>query len=402
MTEKGLKGQSANVSGKSAVLGAAFLMATSAIGPGFQTQVSVFTQELLASFGFVILLTVLVDVATQLNTWRVLTVSGMRAQDLANKIIPGLGFVLAILVLFGGIAFNIGNIAGCGLGLNVLFGMDIITGAVLSGVIALVIFWMKEANKALDTFTKILGGLMVLLTMYVAISSQPHMGEAVKGTFMPDKFSMFSIITIIGGSVGGYIAFVGAHRLLDAGIQGTQNLSLVNRSVYSGIALTATMRTLLFLAALGVVSGGVLLDKANPPASVFRSAAGELGYRFFGMVMWSAAITSVVGAAYTSVSFFRTLHFWFDKYYRQIISFIIVLSVAVFIVAGNPVNLLIIAGAVNGFILPISLSLILIATHKKSIVGNYNHPFFLRFAGWVVVAIMGFLSVYLIKNGGGV
>jgi Mn2+/Fe2+ NRAMP family transporter len=190
--------------------------------------------------------------------------------------------------------------------------------------------------------------------------------------------------------------------LLDAGIHGIKNLSLVNRSVYSGIALTGTMRTLLFLAALGVVSGGVILDKANPPASVFRSAAGELGYRFFGMVMWSAAITSVVGAAYTSVSFFRTLHPWFDKNYRQVISFIIVLSVAVFIVAGNPVNLLIIAGAVNGFILPISLSLILIATHKKSIVGSYNHPYFLRIAGWVVVAIMGFLSVYLIINGGGV
>jgi len=382
---------------KSAILGAAFLMATSAIGPGFQTQVSVFTQQLLASFGFVILLTILIDIATQLNTWRILTVSELRAQDLANKIIPGLGYVLAIMVMFGGLAFNIGNIAGCGLGLNVLFGLNTVTGAVLSCGIALAIFWMKEAGKALDTFTKVLGVLMLLLTMYVAISSHPPMIEAVVKTFAPDKINTFAIITLIGGSVGGYISFVGGHRLLDAGIKGEKSLPLVNRSVFSGIAITGTMRIVLFLAALGVVSGGAILDANNPPASVFKIAAGELGYRFFGIVMWSAAITSVVGAAYTTVSFFKTLHPWFEKYDRQLTSFIIVFSTIVFIVAGNPVQLLVMAGTINGLILPLSLSVILIATHKKSIMGNYIHPIWLRICGWVVVVVMASLSIYSVK-----
>ncbi len=394
--ESGLNQTSA--ANKSAVLGAAFLMATSAIGPGFQTQVSVFTQELMASFGFVILLTILIDIATQLNTWRILTVSEMRAQDIANKIIPGLGYVLAIMVMLGGLAFNIGNVAGCGLGLNVLFGLNTITGAVISCVIALTIFWMKEAGKAVDTFTKILGALMLLLTMYVAISSHPPMAEAVERTFAPEKISLYAIITLIGGSVGGYISFVGGHRLLDAGIKGEKNLPLVNRSVFSGIAITGSMRIVLFLAALGVVAGGAILDSSNPPASVFKIAAGELGYRFFGIVMWSAAITSIVGAAFTSVSFFRTLHPWFDKYNRQLTSFIIIFSTIAFIIAGNPVKLLVIAGTINGLILPISLSVILTATHKKSIMKGYNHPAWLRICGWVVVCIMTGLSIYSINE----
>ena len=46
---------------RNAVLGAAFLMATSAIGPGFLTQTATFTNSLLASFGFVILLSILLD-----------------------------------------------------------------------------------------------------------------------------------------------------------------------------------------------------------------------------------------------------------------------------------------------------------------------------------------------------
>src|SRR5437870_12353449 len=84
-----------------ASLGAAFLMANSSIGPGFLTQTSVFTQQLLTSFGFVILVSVLLDIGAQLNTWRVLTLSERRAQDLANDLLPGLGFFLSSLVIMG-------------------------------------------------------------------------------------------------------------------------------------------------------------------------------------------------------------------------------------------------------------------------------------------------------------
>src|SRR6185369_17209963 len=102
----------------SAILGAAFLMATSAIGPGFLTQTSKFTAELLTSFGFVILVSILLDIGTQLNIWRIVTVSEVRAQDLANKLLPGTGILLAALIAFGGLIFNIGNMAGCGLGVQ--------------------------------------------------------------------------------------------------------------------------------------------------------------------------------------------------------------------------------------------------------------------------------------------
>ena len=54
-------------------MGAAFLMASSSIGPGFLTQTAYFTEALWTSFGFVILVSVLLDIGAQLNTWRVLT-----------------------------------------------------------------------------------------------------------------------------------------------------------------------------------------------------------------------------------------------------------------------------------------------------------------------------------------
>jgi len=379
-------------------MGAAFLMATSAIGPGFLTQTTVFTETLLSSFGFVIIISILLDIGAQMNIWRVLAVTEKRAQDLANELLPGIGYFLSALIVLGGLAFNIGNIGGCGLGLNVLAGVDTAYGAIISCIIALFIFWMKEAGKMMDQFTKILGVLMIMLTIYVAFSSQPPLVDAIQHSFFPTTINTTAIVTLVGGTVGGYICFAGGHRLLDAGIKGEAALPQVNKSAVTGILITALMRFVLFLAALGVIVHGGILDKANPPASVFKLAAGELGYRFFGIVMWSAAITSVVGAAYTSVSFLRTFHPWIEKNYRWLISFFIVFSTCVFLFIGNPVKILVTVGALNGLILPIALALMLVAVKKTNLVGNYKHSTFLLTIGWFVVIVMSYMGFDMIRN----
>lgn len=101
-----------NSNRRNTLIGAAFLMATSAVGPGFLTQTATFTQSLLASFGFVILVSILLDIGAQLNIWRIIAVSEQRAQDIANRVFPGAGYFLALLIVMGGLAFNIGNVGG--------------------------------------------------------------------------------------------------------------------------------------------------------------------------------------------------------------------------------------------------------------------------------------------------
>jgi Mn2+/Fe2+ NRAMP family transporter len=382
-----------------ATIGAAFLMANSSIGPGFLTQTSFFTQQLLTSFGFVILVSVLLDIGAQLNTWRILTVSEMRAQDLSNALLPGLGYFIAAVVILGGFAFNIGNIAGCGLGVNVLTGLSFKTGAIISGCVALALFWLKEIGKMLDNFTKILGTVKILLTLIIAFSAHPPLLQALHHTLMPERIDTTAIVTIVGGTVGGYITFSGAHRLLDAGIKGRENIAIVNRSAMSGILISTLMRFILFLAAVGVLVHGVTLDKDNPAATVFRSAAGEIGFRIFGIVLWSAAISSVVGASYTSVSFFKTFHPIFAKHERWCISVFIVITTLIFVLVGKPRLLLILAGVVNGLILPVALAVILVAATRQRLMKGYRHPAWMQVAGWIVVAAMGYMGWMAVSEG---
>jgi Mn2+/Fe2+ NRAMP family transporter len=390
--KSGRKKKPQKKAGRNVLLGAAFLMATSSIGPGFLTQTTVFTQQLAASFAFVIVVSLLLDVFAQLNVWRIIAVSGLRGQEIANKVLPGLGVVLAVLIVMGGLAFNIGNVAGAGLGLNAMLGLEPVTGAVISAAVAIFIFLVKEASKAMDKAVQIAGFIMIALMLYVAFSTSPPVGEALVNTVKPQEISILAIITLVGGTVGGYITFAGGHRLLDAGIKGKASLPEVNKSAVFGITVTGIMRVALFLSVLGVVSQGLAIDPSNPPASVFQLAAGNAGYRMFGVIMWAAAITSVVGAAYTSVSFIRSFSPAIEKYHNWIIILFIVISTVTFTFVGKPVNVLIFVGAVNALILPLALGTLLIGAYKKNVVGNYKHPLWLTITGTLVVIIMGYLG----------
>ena len=375
------------------LLGAAFLMATSAVGPGFLTQTTVFTQQLGASFGFVILVSVLIDVVVQLNIWRVLVVAERRAPDLANAVLPGLGSLVAGLVALGGLAFNIGNVAGAALGLNVLFGLPLPAGGLLTAGGAIGIFLVKEAGRAMDRATQALGALLLLVIVYVVLTAHPPVGEALRRTVRPTHLDVLAIITLVGGTVGGYITFAGGHRLLDAGVRGPAAVPQATGSALLGLSVASIIRVLLFLAALGVVSQGLVLDKANPPAAVFRLAAGPLGYKLFGVVMFAAALTSVIGSAYTSVSFLKALSPVFSRRERLVTLAFLLVSTLIFLTIGKPVKLLVLAGALNGFILPLTLAPILVAAYRPALVGSYRHPRWLAALGGVVVLGLAWLSV---------
>ena len=382
----------------SILLGAAFLMATSAIGPGFLTQTAFFTGQLKAALAFAIAVSIVVNIVVQLNVWRILTVSGLRGQDVANKVLPGLGYFLAFAVALGGLAFNIGNVGGAALGFEVMFSLDQTTGAVISAAIAIIIFLWRDLGKAMDRFTQILGFVMIAMIAYVVITTKPPIAAACNEIIKPTNIDWKTILTLIGGTVGGYITFSGAHRLIDAGITGEENLGRVNMGATNGIIITSIMRFLLFLAVLGVVVTGVKLDPSNPAADAFRIAAGNIGYKIFGVILWAAAITSVVGCSYTSVSFLRTLFGNVERYHRFWIIGFICASTGILTFIGRPVTLLVLAGSINGVILPLSLGSVLLAAYRKDIIGSYHHPVWMTALGWIMVAFTAWMGWGSLQN----
>lgn len=387
-------GRSARKKGtRTSLIGAIFLMATSAIGPGFITQTTSFTVELGAAFAFAIIISILVDIALQLNVWRVIGVAGKRAQELGNLVLPGLGWVLAVLVLIGGFVFNVGNVSGAGLGTDAMIGLPPKWGGAISALIAIGIFLYKRAGLAMDRLVILLGALMIGLTAYVAVTSGPPVGQALRNVVLPEQVSFLATTTLIGGTIGGYIVYAGAHRLLDSKVTGRENVRDITRTSITGVVVTGVMRIILFLAILGVVATGAHLDPASQAASAFQHAAGAAGLHIFGVVLWAASITSVIGASYTSISFITRSTGTSERTRSSLVVGFIVITTAIYLLAGAaPVTLLIFAGAFNGLLLPVGIGIVMwVAWRRADLLGGYAYPRWL-----VVIGVLAWLlTIYL-------
>ena len=385
--------------GVGTLIGAIFLMATSAIGPGFITQTTKFTVQLGAAFAFAILVSILVDIAIQTNVWRVIGISNLRAQELGNAVLPGLGWVMSALLLAGGLVFNIGNVAGSGLGMNIMTDLDVRIGAVLLAALAAAIFLSKRAGVAMDRIVVVLGALMILLTLYVAVTSGPPVGAALKNSVMPEEVSVLAITTLIGGTIGGYIIYAGVHRLLDAGVAGRENIDQLTRGAIVGILVTGLMRVLLFLAILGVVHSGAALDPDRQAASAFREAAGIVGYRLFGVVFAAAALTSVIGVSYTTITFVTTRGKTSARTTNLLVIGFIALSTALFLLLGAaPSELLVFAGAFNGILLPVGIGVMIwVAWRRRDLLQGYEYPKWLAAIGTIAWLVTFYLAVNSVR-----
>jgi Mn2+/Fe2+ NRAMP family transporter len=372
---------------KGTLMGAAFLMATSAVGPGFLTQTALFTNRYKGDFIFVIMISIIVALIVQMNIWRIIGVSGMRGQDIANKVAPGLGYLLSILIFLGGLAFNIGNIAGAALGFNILTGIDLSSGAILTGALCSFMFLAKDAGSTMEKFTKFLGILLIIFIGFAVFKINPPVKMILNKNLEPEKFRslIFPIMTIIGGSIGGYISFAGGHRLIETGAGGENNLNKINTSACIGVGLSSIIRIMLFFAVLGLIYKGTDLTSVNSGGS----AIGIFNYKIFGVILLLASFTSVTGSAYTSISFIKTLFPVVERNEKFFMIFFTAFSTLVMALIGNPVMLLLLSGTFNGIILPIVLAVILLASKNKEVVGEeYKHSEILTLLGFIVVMVL--------------
>ncbi len=132
----------------------------------------------------------------------------------------------------------------------------------------------------MDNLTKILGGIMILVIFIVILIVQPPVGMAAKETIMPtasmgDIFP--AILTLLGGTVGGYITFAGAHRLIDSGITGKENLKEINKSSVMGMGIATIVR--IFFIPCSFRSG---CSNSNFTSSYIRCSEPNSGCIFTG------------------------------------------------------------------------------------------------------------------------
>ena len=65
---------------------------------------------------------------------------------------------------------------------------------------------------------------------------------------------------------------------------------------------------------------------------------------------------------------------------------------------GRPVSILILAGALNAFVLPLAMGIILFASRRETMMKRYRHPGWLIIAGWVVVVALAWMCFHALAD----
>lgn len=387
---------------KSKIFSAVFLMASASIGPLFLMSTADLTIQFYERLAFVIIITGIIELGIQMNIWRILTVAKTPAHLVINKIIPNFGTFMSVVVLLGGIAFNIINISGLGIGISLLFNVDIKLGASIGLMIAILFYLLNRNRITLETFIGVMLSFIIaiIILAYAFTATDVPYDVTLAKTVLPmiDYDIVTTIAMMVALSIGGYISFAGAHRLIDVEITGEKYKTAVTRfAVYSVIIVTVT-RLLLFFTILGLSRSNVILFKDNLLESAFSEVFGGLGSYALGILFICASLTSIVSVAYTTGTFIKSVNDIIKKYIDVVLLMLVLTSWFIFLLKGEEVVLLQITTILNGLILPVILGGILHASRRSDIVGDYRHPLWLSIYGVLSLAVSFILVFVLIYD----
>ena len=169
-----------------AALGAAFLLAASAVGPGFLIQTTRFSAEGGQPFFYAVLLVTLADIVTKANIWSVVGAAGLTGAQIADRVQKGLGTVLTVAVVIGGLAFNTGNIGGAALGLSAVSGVPERVGVLVCATLAAGVFCFRGAKRITDVLAVVFGGIIVCAVFAVCVKTQPPVLSTVRALPQPN------------------------------------------------------------------------------------------------------------------------------------------------------------------------------------------------------------------------
>ncbi|WP_040983508.1 Nramp family divalent metal transporter [Oceanobacillus jeddahense] len=385
------------------IIGPGAIITASFIGPGTVTTAT----RAGAGFGFALLWAVIFSIlATIILQEMVARIGIITKQGLGenirelfqNQVLKFASvWIVLIAVCIGCAAYISGDLLGTSLGISYLTGISENYVAPIVGTIILIIN-LLGGYKFIE---KVMIGLIVVMsitfitTMFVAASD---ILRILEGAFIPSipEGSILMIIALIGTTVVPYNFFIHASTV-------GQKWNSINdlKAVRTDTIISITVGGIITAAILitsGALIHGTEVTSVVQLASPLEPLMGNLAPFFVSIGLFAAgfssAIASPMGAAVTVSSFMRWEGGFSNKKYKTVFSVVIILGIITSAIGFEPLEVLLVAQALNGIILPIIAVFIMIVVNKKNAMGKYVNKLWLNIIGWLVTAIVFFLGTY--------
>ncbi|WP_437271977.1 Nramp family divalent metal transporter [Staphylococcus succinus] len=384
-------------------IGPGMIITASFIGPGTVTTMS----QGGAGFGYSLLWAVVFSIiATIVLQEMIIRLSlvtreglGEAIQELFSNKIGKLIIVwfTLIAVTIGCAAYISGDLIGTSLGASYLLNIPENIVAPIIGVIILLIglFGNYRFLEKIMIFLMVVMGVIFITTMIVI---KPDILGILKGIFVPTipNGSIITVIALIGTTVVPYNFFIHSTAVHER-FGDIKALKFARWDTIISITIGGIISAAILIAAATLMHGKEItsvIQLAGPLKPVLGDAAPvtiSIGLFAAGL---SSAIASPTGAAATISSLLGWKGGMESKKYKYVFTLIIIIGIITSALGFEPLQVLLVAQALNGIILPVIAILIFIIINKKNLMGHYVNTIWLNIIGGFVVLVVSFLGLY--------
>lgn len=386
---------------RSAWLGPGLLISASFIGPGTVTTATVTG----ASYGFalawaivfsIIATIILQEMSARLGLMgKISTGEAMRAtfESPVAKLLMIALIVTAIGI--GGAAYAGGDTTGTALALSDVTRLPV---PVLSGIIAavLVLLLLTGSYKFFERFMTALVIVLVGVFLVTAVAVKPDIGALLHGMFVPGvpAGAAVTAIALIGTTVVPYNVFLHSNLVQEKWGDEPQDLALKKARVDTAVSISiGGLITLAILttAATVMFSQGLEAESAADLAEPLRPMLGDAAPWVLAIGLFAAGMTSAVagplGAAYAICGVMGWSRDLKDSKFRAIYLTVVIVGAIIAITGVNPVQVIILAQAANGILLPVVAFFLLYTMNNKKLLGEHVNGLATNVIGGIIFVI---------------
>lgn len=389
-------------------MGPGAIVTAAVVGPGTVTTAGLAGYSFGYSLAWALLFSVIAMAIIQRMTARIGLVSGMGLSDairktfMESKIRVPL-FILVIIAIFcGNCAYQAGNVVGAATGVSILLGDHTTLYVIVISAIALALIMTGSIKHIAKALTGLVF-LMAIVFLASAIIAQPNIGDLLSGMFIPSipDGATLNAIALIGTTLVPYCIYLHASTAastkqanpdldVDEALGDATFDSITNAVLTAIISISVmTVGASLFLQGETVASVSDLAKGLEPLAGSFATAIFAIGIFAAGI---SSATTAPLAATYVITGILGWSTDLKDKKFRAIALIVFALGCIVAIFGGTPTEIITIAQAINGIVLPLSVVLAVYVASRSDLLGKYKNSMVLNILGAVVLIITLFMA----------
>tara|TARA_B110000263_G_scaffold137304_1_gene119098 strand:+ start:966 stop:2189 length:1224 start_codon:yes stop_codon:yes gene_type:complete len=385
------------------------LIAAAFIGPGTVTLCSIAGLDYGFSLLWALVLSVFATIVLQEMSARLGIISKKGLSEVIRNEIhnPVLKKVIITLILsaivIGNAAYEAGNISGGVLGLEAVFGENIINlydlnikpYSILLGAIAFALLYVGN-YKIIERSLIFLVIIMSVSFIATAIITRPDLMDLLHGLLIPKfpKGSVLIVIGLIGTTVVPYNLFLHA-SLVKEKWHNESDLKFARNDTVIAIALggIVSMCIVISAASLQIESINNAADLAKGIEPLFGASSKYI----LAIGLFSAGITSAItaplAASYVAAGCLGWSISLKSKKFRFVWMFILLAGVISSSLGIKSIEIIKFAQITNGILLPIIAGFLIWIVNKESVLGKYINSKWQNVTGLAILLITLFLGL---------